>query len=102
MLGRSPVVDILLHCGLGIAAATTLIVTGWAVSLLVRSRLSITVQNLLRAGLFVPIALAQLSIVAFIGATKGLSDRNSMLGYAFGGVATLLVAWQAYRQATKK
>ena len=100
MLGRYPLLDMLLHFGLGIAAATTLVVTIWAVTLLAQSRLRVAAQNFMRVGIFVPVALAQLSLAAFIGATKDLSNKNSILGYAVGMIAALGVAWLAYRQVT--
>lgn len=94
MLGQSIALDFLLHAGLGVAAASMGLVALLKPPFFESLALPTWMKHVLNTVTGLALIASQIAIAAFMGATKGMRvSDNIVLGYAFGIVVTLAVAW---------
>ena len=89
--GSSALIDFALCTGLGVATACCVVATMMAANVLASAQTREGLKNLLRFAVFLLGGAAQLSIAAFIGGTKSMRDADSILGFAVGVLAVVLL-----------
>ena len=100
LLGQSIELDFLLHAGLGVAAASMLLVAFLTPPFFKSPSVAPWQKNLFNAISGLVLIASQIAIVAFMGAAKGIrvGGDSASIGYVVGIIATLAVAWAVRRK----
>ena len=100
LLGQSIEVDFLLHAGLGVAAASMLLVAFLTPPFFKSLSVAPWQKNLFNAISVLVLIASQLAVVAFMGAAKGIrvGGDSASIGYVVGIIVTLAVAWAVRRR----
>ena len=101
MLGQSFFIDFLLHLGMGIAAASTLIVAAMKPTFIHTKAIAPWAKNVFNAIAALFFIGTQIALVAFMSVAKGTAVTNSIMGYVVGAAGLLGVAWLSRRKSSE-